>query len=122
MMDILYSDGLSAPLPPYIKRGPNEEDRDRYQTVFAKKEGAVAAPTAGLHFTNDILDEIKKKMSQLVNLHCMLEREHLLLSESEQIESKKLHKEYFEIDQSYANKIKVSKANDGRIKGLEQLL
>ena len=79
-MDILYSDGLT-PLPPYIKRGPNLEDRDRYQTVFAKKEGAVAAPTAGLHFTTDILDEIRKKMSPLVNLHCILVLAHLLHSE-----------------------------------------
>ena len=50
-----------TPLPPYIKRviGSLDEDRERYQTVFAKKRGAIAAPTAGLHFTSQILDEIK---------------------------------------------------------------
>ena len=50
-----------TPLPPYIKREPGslDNDRDRYQTVFAKKRGAIAAPTAGLHFTPQILDEIK---------------------------------------------------------------
>lgn len=51
-----------TPLPPYIKRekGSLDKDRERYQTVFAKKRGAIAAPTAGLHFTPQILDEIKK--------------------------------------------------------------
>lgn len=49
------------PLPPYIKREPDPEDRARYQTVYSKNDGAVAAPTAGLHFTRKILDQIKKK-------------------------------------------------------------
>lgn len=52
-----------TPLPPYIKREEEkrEEDRERYQTVFAKERGAIAAPTAGLHFTDEILDEIKSR-------------------------------------------------------------
>ncbi len=52
-----------TPLPPYIKRenGSSDKDRERYQTVFAKNRGAVAAPTAGLHFTPDVLDEIKNR-------------------------------------------------------------
>lgn len=51
----------SAPLPPYIKRpeGARDSDRERYQTVFAKNRGAIAAPTAGLHFTPDLLDELR---------------------------------------------------------------
>ena len=49
------------PLPPYINRPDENADADRYQTVYAKHSGAVAAPTAGLHFTNDILDEIRRK-------------------------------------------------------------
>ena len=50
-----------TPLPPYIKREPVPEDKENYQTVFAKVDGAVAAPTAGLHFTDELLDKIKKK-------------------------------------------------------------
>ncbi len=55
-----------APLPPYIKRKKNDpvvraEDLERYQTVFAKKEGSIAAPTAGLHFTEELLDKLKEK-------------------------------------------------------------
>ena len=49
------------PLPPYIERADTEDDRERYQTVFAKTPGAVAAPTAGLHFTNDLLARLKEK-------------------------------------------------------------
>lgn len=49
------------PLPPYIKRSPVEQDREWYQTVFARDEGAVAAPTAGLHFTPDLLDRLKQR-------------------------------------------------------------
>lgn len=50
-----------TPLPPYIKRKPEEQDKIYYQTVFAKKPGAVAAPTAGLHFTKELLRKIRKK-------------------------------------------------------------
>jgi S-adenosylmethionine:tRNA ribosyltransferase-isomerase len=114
VMDILYSDGLT-PLPPYIKRGPNEEDRNRYQTVFAKKEGAVAAPTAGLHFTNDILDEIKEKGISIGELTLHVGAGTFAPLRDEQIESKKLHEEYFEVDQKLCEQIKAAKANDGRI-------
>jgi len=50
-----------SPLPPYIDREPTEEDKEKYQTVYAKKRGAVAAPTAGLHFTLDLIQKIKDK-------------------------------------------------------------
>ncbi|MFO0414657.1 MAG: S-adenosylmethionine:tRNA ribosyltransferase-isomerase, partial [Bacteroidota bacterium] len=52
--NVLYNMG-ETPLPKYIKRKPDEEDRERYQTVFAKYEGAVAAPTAGLHFSSELI-------------------------------------------------------------------
>lgn len=59
------------PLPPYIRREAEEVDKTRYQTIFAKKEGAIAAPTAGLHFTDVILEEIKKKgvLIRYITLH-----------------------------------------------------
>ncbi len=50
-----------VPLPPYIEREERREDREKYQTVFAKREGAVAAPTAGLHFTKELLEKLKEK-------------------------------------------------------------
>ena len=58
--EILESAG-EIPLPPYLHREAEESDRERYQTVFAKYEGSVAAPTAGLHFTNNLITELKDK-------------------------------------------------------------
>ncbi|MCU0371947.1 MAG: S-adenosylmethionine:tRNA ribosyltransferase-isomerase [Ignavibacteria bacterium] len=58
--EILHSTGL-VPLPPYIKRKPVAEDSDTYQTVYAKIEGSVAAPTAGLHFNQEIMNELKER-------------------------------------------------------------
>jgi S-adenosylmethionine:tRNA ribosyltransferase-isomerase len=60
-----FADILSAigktPLPPYIKREPDDRDRERYQTIYSKKDGSVAAPTAGLHFTDQVLGKLKGK-------------------------------------------------------------
>ncbi len=65
-----------TPLPPYIKRGPSSkgkgrsdrEDRERYQTVYARERGSVAAPTAGLHFTREVLDELERRAIEAVEL------------------------------------------------------
>jgi S-adenosylmethionine:tRNA ribosyltransferase-isomerase len=63
--DVLETYG-EVPLPPYITRKPGASDRNRYQTVYAKTRGAVAAPTAGLHFTDELMDEIRKKGADIV--------------------------------------------------------
>ncbi len=70
VMDVLEAHG-EIPLPPYIERAPGAADRDRYQTVYAREPGAVAAPTAGLHFDNAMLDAIRAKGVELgfVTLH-----------------------------------------------------
>lgn len=52
------------PIPPYLKRESEELDLNRYQTLYAKHEGSVAAPTAGLHFTQNIFEELKAKISR----------------------------------------------------------
>ena len=72
-IDRLLSEKGRIPLPPYIRReenGPLDElDRERYQTVYAEKDGAVAAPTAGLHFTDLLIEDLKKTRG----LHCILD-------------------------------------------------
>lgn len=60
MEEILNKTG-KIPLPPYIQREVEEKDKEDYQTVYAKVSGSVAAPTAGLHFTSEILEKIEKK-------------------------------------------------------------
>jgi len=61
----------AIPLPPYIKRKAETEDTERYQTVYSKEDGAVAAPTAGLHFTEKVFDSLKNKNieSEYLTLH-----------------------------------------------------
>ena len=56
----------SMPLPPYIERSSQEDDKERYQTVYCEEEGSVAAPTAGLHFTDELLEQAKKMGVELV--------------------------------------------------------
>ena len=58
----------AVPLPPYIERSPEREDRDRYQTVYAREDGSIAAPTAGLHFTEDLLDRVERHGVHVVNI------------------------------------------------------
>ena len=114
VMKMLNSNGLT-PLPPYIKRIPNTDDRRRYQTVFAKKEGAVAAPTAGLHFTPDVFNEIRNKGVEIGELTLHVGAGTFAPLRTEQIKSRKLHQEYFEIDQTLCDQIKIAKSNGGRI-------
>ncbi|RIW12582.1 S-adenosylmethionine:tRNA ribosyltransferase-isomerase [Algoriphagus lacus] len=59
-VDLVEASG-EVPLPPYLNRKPTEADKSRYQTVYSKKEGAVAAPTAGLHFTDEVFEKLRKK-------------------------------------------------------------
>ncbi len=58
----------ALPLPPYIERSPEREDQDRYQTVYAREDGSIAAPTAGLHFTDDFLDRVERHGVHVVNI------------------------------------------------------
>ena len=114
VMKILNSNGLT-PLPPYIKRIPNKGDRRRYQTVFAKREGAVAAPTAGLHFTPDVLNEIRNKGVEIGELTLHVGAGTFAPLRAQQIKSRKLHQEYFEIDQALCDQIKIARSNGGRV-------
>ena len=114
VMKILNSNGLT-PLPPYIKRIPNKDDRRRYQTVFAKREGAVAAPTAGLHFTPDVLNKIRNKGVEIGELTLHVGAGTFAPLRAEQIKSRKLHQEYFEIDQALCDQIKIARSNGGRV-------
>ena len=91
-----------TPLPPYIRRQPNEGDRDRYQTVFAKQRGSVAAPTAGLHFTDQMLEQCRAAGAQVayVTLHVGLGTFAPL--RQNEVANITLHEEYFEISEANA--------------------
>lgn len=88
------------PLPPYIKRATREEDKTRYQTVYAKEEGSVAAPTAGLHFTTDIFESLYNKgiEKSFLTLHVGAGTFKPVTASS--IADHQMHEEYFEVDRN----------------------
>lgn len=105
-----------TPLPPYIKPTQSEEEiKAEYQTVYAKQEGSAAAPTAGLHFTKELLTKLKQKGVQIekITLHVGLGTFAKLTSEN--IGSKTLHSEYYEISQEVADRLNQAKNFGKRI-------
>jgi S-adenosylmethionine:tRNA ribosyltransferase-isomerase len=101
---VSFSELLKAtgqiPLPPYIKRATREEDKTRYQTVYAKEEGSVAAPTAGLHFTTDIFESLYNKRIEksFLTLHVGAGTFKPVTASS--IADHQMHEEYFEVDRN----------------------
>jgi len=98
-----------APLPPYIRRektgGPSRDDLDRYQTVYAKHPGSVAAPTAGLHFTEAVLDQIRDSGIPIARVTLHVGYGTFTPVEVEQIEDHRMDEEYFEIGDETAETI-----------------
>lgn len=103
-----------TPLPPYIKRDPVPEDKDNYQTVFAKVDGAVAAPTAGLHFTDELLEKVKKKGIKIAPVILHIGLGTFRAVEVEDLTKHKMDSEYFEITPASAETI--NKALTGKHK------
>jgi len=114
MAEIMESIG-HMPLPPYISRDDNEEDFSRYQTVYADNPGAVAAPTAGLHFDESLLDRLKNNGvdSAFVTLHVGAGTFQPV--RSEQIEDHAMHFEYLTVPQETVDKCQQTRDNGGRI-------
>src|ERR1700740_3420850 len=104
-----------TPLPKYIKRKPDEEDKERYQTVYAKHEGAVAAPTAGLHFSRELIKrlEIKGIRFAEVTLHTGLGTFRPI--EVEDLSKHKMDAEYFKVDEYAAGIVNRAKADHRHI-------
>ena len=110
--EILDEIGL-MPLPPYIKEQLNE--KNRYQTVYAKHEGSAAAPTAGLHFTDDLLQKIKEKGVQIANVTLHVGIGTFRPVKVENIEEHDMHSEHYYIKQEDADIINNTKKNGGRV-------
>jgi S-adenosylmethionine:tRNA ribosyltransferase-isomerase len=103
------------PLPPYIDRADRAVDRERYQTVYARTRGSVAAPTAGLHFTAEILERIRQRGVEIaeVTLHVGLGTFQPL--RMEKVEDNRLHREGYEISPAAARAINAAKTSGRRI-------
>jgi len=110
--EILDQIGL-MPLPPYIKE--KLDDKSRYQTVYAKYEGSAAAPTAGLHFTEELLEKIKEKGIEIANVTLHVGIGTFRPVKVENIEEHDMHSEHYYIKPEDAEKINNTKKNGGRI-------
>jgi S-adenosylmethionine:tRNA ribosyltransferase-isomerase len=103
------------PLPPYISRSATSADEARYQTIFAKNSGAVAAPTAGLHFDELMLTKLQKMGVVTVYITLHVGAGTFQPVRSENINDHKMHREFFFIPEKTVKAINQSKANGGRI-------
>ncbi len=114
VLDILNDVG-HMPLPPYIDRPDNEADRERYQTVYGEKPGAVAAPTAGLHFDDKLMTVLKDKGVQMafVTLHVGAGTFQPVRVES--VDEHIMHSEYIEVPQDVVDAVASTKAKGGRV-------
>ena len=103
------------PLPPYIKRAPQEKDDQRYQTVYAREPGAVAAPTAGLHFDEDLLNEIQRLGVQRCELTLHVGAGTFQPVRVQNIKEHKMHQERYEINEQVVSAIARTREQGGRV-------
>ena len=114
VMDVLRKIG-HIPLPPYIKRGDEGLDRERYQTVFAEREGSIAAPTAGLHFTHALLQSLRENgvRATMITLHIGIGT--FAPVKARDIEDHTMEAEWIEISEETAREIEGTKARGGKV-------
>lgn len=103
------------PLPPYIQREPEESDTQRYQTVYAKHKGAVAAPTAGLHFDQNMLDELQNKQITIVKITLHVGAGTFQPVREENILQHQIHAERVIVSEEVCEQIRASKQRGGRV-------
>lgn len=105
----------TVPLPPYMRRNATPLDIERYQTVFAEEKGSVAAPTASLNMTDEILESLKKKGVKIGYLTLHVGLGTFMPIRIEKIEEHQMHQEYFEIPAETVEQIQKTHQNGGRI-------
>jgi len=103
------------PLPPYIDRPDSEEDRGRYQTVFASKEGAVAAPTAGLHFDRTLLQALSQKGIATCEVTLHVGAGTFQPVRVDNIEAHRMHSEFIEVNESVVAAVAACRSRGGRV-------
>jgi S-adenosylmethionine:tRNA ribosyltransferase-isomerase len=104
-----------VPLPPYIARADRSSDRERYQTVYAQARGSVAAPTAGLHFTPEILEQIRTRGIEVVEITLHVGLGTFQPVRVEKVEEHRLHHEHYEVSAEAAEAIREAKASGRRV-------
>ncbi len=105
----------AVPLPPYIERPPEPEDRERYQTVYAEVDGSVAAPTAGLHFTPQVLEQIEDRGVRIVELLLHVGPGTFKPVEVDDPAQHRMHAEWYAISEPAAEKVNAARARGGKV-------
>ena len=122
-LEVLLNERGQTPLPPYIRRPrgasrasrTSAEDRERYQTVFARERGAIAAPTAGLHFTPEVIDAIRARQARVVEITLHVGYGTFEPVRVEDVEQHQVAPEFFQVDEEAASAINESRAQGGRV-------
>jgi S-adenosylmethionine:tRNA ribosyltransferase-isomerase len=109
-----------APLPPYIRRPKQEdphraEDIERYQTVFARRPGAIAAPTAGLHFTDELLDTVRRRGVRVTSVTLHVGLGTFLPITVERTEDHEMHEEWIAVSEDMAREVRLARERGGRV-------
>jgi S-adenosylmethionine:tRNA ribosyltransferase-isomerase len=105
----------TMPLPPYIERAATEHDTERYQTVYARARGAVAAPTAGLHFTEELFERLSSAGIRRASVTLHVGAGTFLPVTAERLEEHRMHSERFELSEETAREIRDCRSRNGRI-------
>jgi S-adenosylmethionine:tRNA ribosyltransferase-isomerase len=114
LTDLFEAHG-SVPIPPYLRRDAEELDRERYQTVFAELPGSVAAPTASLNLTDELLDKVRAKGVDVAHVTLHVGLGTFLPIRSESFEEHVMHREFYRIPEASARKIGEAKASGRRV-------
>jgi S-adenosylmethionine:tRNA ribosyltransferase-isomerase len=114
ILDMIESIG-EIPLPPYMHRLPDESDKERYQTIYAKHKGSVAAPTAGFHFDDAIIRRLEEKKVNMEYLTLHIGAGTFTPIRAEDIREHKMHAEYIDVPWDLCEKIKETKARGKRV-------
>ena len=112
--ELMKSSG-HIPLPPYISREDADADRERYQTVYAEHEGAVAAPTAGLHFTSGIMQRLQEMGIEFAWVTLHVGAGTFQPVRVEKLEQHEMHKEWLEVSRQVCDQVEAAKARGGRV-------
>ena len=114
---VIFNDIGHVPLPPYIKRHDEEIDKKRYATVYENKDfqNSVAAPTAGLHFDNELLQKIKNIGVETLSINLSVGAGTFQPVKTENIKDHKIHKEFVEVSDEIVDKVKQAKSNGKKI-------
>jgi S-adenosylmethionine:tRNA ribosyltransferase-isomerase len=116
-LETLMNERGQTPLPPYIRRpsGTSVEDRERYQTVFAREKGAIAAPTAGLHFTPEVMEAIRAREARIVEITLHVGYGTFEPVRVDEIDQHRVAPEYLQIEAEAAAVINENRAQGGRV-------